>query len=328
MLLLSEKDIASIFKMEEAIEAVKDAFVMLSLGRVEAPLRVSLSAAPAAGTFLFMPSYSDELEAAALKAVAVFPGNSEKGLPVTPAQVFLLDGNTGMTLALLDGTYLTRVRTGAASGAAFDLLGLADARIGALIGAGGQAPEQLIAMVTARDLDELRVYDKDHDKLKQLVESMTERLASTNTRIIAANQSDEAIEDADLITLVTPSTTPVIDGSKVKPGAVVSCVGAYQHHMQELDPVVLERAGKIYFDSKDAVLSESGDILIPLEEGRISESDFTGNLGDLILGRIPGREDNDEIIVFETVGTAAQDLVTAKRIYERALATDKGTRWE
>ena len=177
-------------------------------------------------------------------------------------------------------------------------------------------------------LEEIRVYDRDAEKLGKFAARMTEKLGGQKTRIAAAASSDEAIENADLITLVTPATSPVIDGSKVKPGAVVSCVGAYQHHMQELDPVVLERAGKIYFDSKDAVLSESGDILIPLEEGRISEDDFTGDLGDLILGRIPGRQSDDEIIVFETVGIAAQDLVTAKRIYEKALATGVGTNWE
>ena len=104
-------------------------------------------------------------------------------------------------------------------------------------------------------------------------------------------------------------------------------MGAYQHHMQEMDPAILPRASKIYFDSREAVLSESGDILIPLEEGIITEEDFTGDLGDVLLGKVVGRENDDEIIVFETVGVAAQDLVAAKEIYEKAIKAGVGITW-
>jgi ornithine cyclodeaminase len=144
---------------------------------------------------------------------------------------------------------------------------------------------------------------------------------------VAAESSDEAIEDADLIVTVTPSSKPVFDGSKVKRGATLSCVGSYQHHMQEMDPVILTRARKIYFDSMEAVLSEAGDIQIPLEDGTITMDDFTGDLGEVILGRIPGRENDDEIIVFKTVGIGTQDLVTAKRIYDKAVDKGIGTSW-
>ena len=118
-----------------------------------------------------------------------------------------------------------------------------------------------------------------------------------------------------------------IDGTKVKQGATISCVGAYQHHMQEMDPAILPRASKIYFDSRDAVLSESGDILIPLEQGIITEDDFTGDLGDVLLGKVVGRENDNEIIVFETVGVAAQDLVAAKEIYDKAVEAGVGIQW-
>ena len=137
----------------------------------------------------------------------------------------------------------------------------------------------------------------------------------------------QAIDDADLLITVTPSSKPVFDGTKVKKGATISCVGAYQHHMQEMDPAILPRASKIYFDSEDAVLSESGDILIPLEEGIITKDDFTGDLGDVIKGNVVGRENDEEIIVFETVGVATQDLVAAKSIYEKAVAAGVGTNW-
>jgi ornithine cyclodeaminase len=156
---------------------------------------------------------------------------------------------------------------------------------------------------------------------------MNEELKDYGTQILPAETSDEAINDADLIITVTPATSPVFDGSKVKAGATVSCVGSYQPHMQEMDPVILERASKLYFDSEEAVLSEAGDILIPLEDGIITKDDFTGDIGEVLMGKIGGRENDEEIIVFKTVGIGAQDLVTAQKIYERALEEKIGTEW-
>ena len=113
----------------------------------------------------------------------------------------------------------------------------------------------------------------------------------------------------------------------MKKGATISCVGSYQHHMQELDPKVLPRASKIYFDSKEAVLSEAGDITIPLKEGIISEGDFTGDIGDVLLGNVVGRENNDEIIIYKNVGIGVLDLMTARAIYIKAKEKNIGTNW-
>ena len=230
-------------------------------------------------------------------------------------------------IAVLDGTYVTQLRTGAASGAAFDVLARKDARIGALIGTGGQAATQLEAMLAARDIKEVRVFDLNYDRTKEFADRMQEELASYGAKIVAAKTSDEAVEGADLLITVTPSSKPVFDASKVKEGATISCVGAYQPHMQEMDPAILTRASKIYFDSKEAVLSESGDILIPLEQGTITEEDFTGDLGNVIKGDLVGRENEEEIIVFETVGVATQDLVAARTIYDKAVEAGVGIEW-
>ena len=169
------------------------------------------------------------------------------------------------------------------------------------------------------DLEEVKIYSPNEERLKAFVKMMSFELRAFDTKLIAAKSSDDAIVDADLIITVTSSKTPVFDGNKVKSGATISCIGSYQPHMQEMDPVILKKSSKIYFDSKEAVLSESGDILIPLAKGIISEADFTGDIGDVILGRIKGRESDEEIIVFKSVGIGVQDLVTAQRIYENAI---------
>lgn len=179
-------------------------------------------------------------------------------------------------------------------------------------------------LLSEKDIKESFYYERTVD----FVEKMRKELSEFRTKIIAVKTSDEAVDNADLLITVTPSTKPVFDGNKIKKGATVSCVGAYQHHMQEMDPVLLTRASKIYFDSKEAVLSESGDILIPLEKGIITEKDFTGEIGDVILGNVTSRENDDEIIVFETVGVATQDLVVANEIYKKALKANVGKIWE
>ena len=327
MLLLSREDIKQVFSMKQAIEADKQAFTLFTQGKTDVPLRTQIVAEEKNGTFLFMPAYSATLNAASLKNINLFPDNINKGIPSAPAQVLLIDGDTGIISAVLDGNTVTQLRTGAASGVAFDVLGRKEAKEGALIGTGGQAASQLEAMICARKLEEVRVYDQDFERTKAFAKEMTRELASYGTRIVPAASSDEAITNADLIVTVTPSSKPVFDGTKVKAGATVSCVGSYQPHMQEMDPVILERATKLYFDSEEAVLSEAGDILIPLENGMITKEDFTGDIGEVLTGALVGRENEEEIIVFKTVGIGAQDLVTAKQIYDRALEEQIGTQW-
>ena len=275
-----------------------------------------------------MPAYVEEIDTASLKTISIFPQNAEKGIATGPAQVLLIDGTTGFVNAVLDGTYVTQLRTGAASGAAFDLLAKKECRIGALIRTGSQAAAQLEAMLTARKLEEVRVCGRHFDRTQLFVERMQEEMKAYGAKIVAVKTSDEAIDDADLIITVTPSETPVFDGTKVKQGATISAVGAYQYHMNEIDPAVLPRASKIYFDSESAVLAEAGDIYNPLQKGIITKDDFTGELGSVVKGELTGRENDDEIIVFKSVGVATQDLVAAKYIYEKAVKAGVGVNWE
>ena len=327
MLLLTREDIKKVYTMKDAIGAVKEAFRIFSEGKSEVPLRINIPVPKYNGTYLFMPAYAADLDCASLKVISLFPNNINMGMPSSISQLMLVDGSNGIVKAIMDGTFVTQLRTGAATGAAFDLLGRKDAKRGALIGTGGQAAAQLEAMITVRSLEEVKVYDVNQERVKQFVESMGKYLKEYETKIIAAVSSDQAIEDADLLITATPSLMPVFDGNKVKKGVTISCVGSYQPHMQELDPTCLSRADKIYFDSREAVLSESGDIIIPLSDGTITQNDFTGELGEVILGKVRGRQRDEEIIIFETVGIGTQDLVTAKHIYDKAAAHGIGTRW-
>ncbi len=237
MLLLSREDIKKVFTIQDAIEADKKAFQLVVEGKCDAPLRTNIQAPKHDGCFLFMPAYVEEMDTASLKIINIFPHNIDNGIPSSPAQVLLIDGKTGVVTAVLDGTYVTQLRTGAASGAAFDVLAKKECRIGALIGTGGQAATQLEAMLAARKLEEVRVFDLNFERTKEFAAKMQEELKAYGTNIVAVESSDAAIDDADLLITVTPSSKPVFDGTKVKKGATISLcavlaggigVGAYE----------------------------------------------------------------------------------------------------
>lgn len=327
MLLLNREEIRRVYTMRDAIEGNREAYTLLASGACEVPLRTQIASPDVGGTFLFMPSFSRKLGAAGLKIVNIFPKNSEKGLTTCPASVLLMDAETGVVTAMMDGTTVTQMRTGAASGLAFELFGRKDARVGALIGTGAQAECQLEAMLTARQLGEVRVFSRTAEKRDAFAERMRLRFAETGVKIVSAASGNEAVDGADLIITVTPSETPTFDAKYVKCGATVSGIGSYQHKMQEIDPALFARCSKIYFDSREAVLSESGDITKPLGDGTLRESQFTGDIGDVLLGKIPTRENDDEIIVFKAVGVGVQDLVAAQHVYARAAEQRVGTEW-
>ncbi|BDR56951.1 ornithine cyclodeaminase family protein [Xylocopilactobacillus apis] len=327
MLLLSKSDIQKFYSLKECMSAVEKAFELFSAGEVEVPLRTQIVKHDQKSSFLCMPAFCEKKEASCVKILNMFPDNIKQNLPSINAQVLNIDANTGVINCIMDGNYVTQLRTGAASGVALKYLANENCQIGALIGTGGQAAAQLEAMLIARKLDEVRVSDINYDRAKDFAAKMNEQLAEYGSKIVAAKDPNEAIEDADVIISVTTSKNPVYDGNKIKAGATICGVGSYQPQMEETPVELLKRSSKIYFDSKSAVLAESGDILIPLKNKEIKEDRFTGELGQVINGSLRGRESEDEIIFFETVGIAAQDLMTAKSIFEKSQASNLGTNW-
>ena len=232
--------------------------------------------------------------------------------------MILLDVTTGEVCCLLDGTYLTQLRTGAATGAACEILARKDAKIGALIGTGGQASSQLEAMLTSRPLEILKIAGSHYNKTIAFAEDMQKLYGDFRTKIIAVKHPNEAVADADIITVVTSSKTPVFDGTLVKRGALINGVGSYTPFMQEIDENAICNANSIFVDSLEAVFAEAGDLLIPIKKGLITKEKISGELGQVISGTLKGRISDDEIIIFKTVGIAIQDIITADAIYKKA----------
>lgn len=320
ILVLKKEDIKNVFSMEEAIEAVKDALKLYSEGESDIPLRINIDVEKEEGQSLYMPGFVDGVNALGVKLVSVYPGNKKKGLDSISSMMILENHETGEVSSIIDGNYLTKLRTGAVSGAATDLLAREDATIFALIGTGGQARTQLEAILNVRDIKEVRVSGRDKEKAQKFVDEMMEEFGEKfNCKIFVAKDADEAVKDADIITTVTTAPKPTFDGKLVKKGAHINGVGSYTPSMQELDPYILEVSEKIYLDTRDGVLNESGDFIVPIEDGSFSEDKITGELGQAVMGKTPLRESEDEITLFKTVGSGVLDLVTAKRIYDKAV---------
>lgn len=328
MLLLTKNDIQKVFSMKEAIEADKEALKIYNEGKAKVPLRVNIDIPKYNGQSLFMPGYAENLDATGVKIVSVFPNNIEKGKPSVPAKMLLLDGETGEVTCIMDGTYLTQLRTGAVAGAATDILANKDAKSMALFGTGGQAPSQLEAILAVRNIKTAKVFDINISRAEEFANEMQEKLKQYGCNIIAAKSMEDALEDADVITTVTTSRKPVFDGKLIKKGAHINGIGSYTPEMQEIDEYIIKSCNKIYVDTKHGVLSESGDLIIPINKGIITENDVFGELGDVILGKVSGRENKEEITIFKSVGSAILDVVTAYKIYEKAKKENIGVQVE
>ena len=325
ILILKESDISSMISMSDIIEADKEALSIYSDHKSNIPLRSNLNIPEYKGQCLFMNGYAAPAKALGVKIVSVYPENINKKLTSVPATMVLVDAETGMVNSLMDGTYLTRLRTGAISGLATDILARKDSKIFALFGTGGQAVTQLEAVLTVRKIEEVRVFDIFKDRAEEFAKKMSEKFSKKfNVKIIAAESSDAAIDNADIITTVTTSKKPVFDAKKVKKNVHINGVGSYTPEMIEIPGEILVKANKIYVDTKDGAINESGDLITPIKEGLITKEKINGELGEVINGLLKGRENDDEMTFFKTTGSAVLDIVAAQKIYEMAKAKGVG----
>ena len=325
ILILKESDISSMITMRDIIEADKEALSIYSSHKSNIPLRSNLNVPEYNGQCLFMNGYAAPAKALGVKIVSVYPENINKNLTSVPATMVLVDAETGVVNSLIDGTYLTRLRTGAISGLATEILSRKDSKIFALFGTGGQAVTQLEAVLTVRNIEEVRVFDVFKERAKDFAKKMSDKFGKKfNVKIIAAESSDAAVDNADIITTVTTSKKPVFDANKVKKNVHINGVGSYTPEMVEIPGAILVNANKIYVDTRDGAINESGDLITPIKDGLITIEKINGELGEVINGLIKGRESDDEMTFFKTTGSAVLDLVAAQKIYEKAKAKGVG----
>jgi ornithine cyclodeaminase/alanine dehydrogenase-like protein (mu-crystallin family) len=260
----------------------------------------------------------------AVKIVSVFSQNPERGLPLIHALVVVVDATTGAPAAVMEGGYLTALRTGAASGAATDLLAREDARTAAIFGAGVQGRTQLEAVCAVRPIEAAWVYDLNPDQARAYADEMAAQLGIV---VEVAETPAEALAEADVVCTATTSSTPVFDDGDVRPGTHINAVGAYTPEMQEIPAATVLRA-KVVIDELESSLAEAGDLIIPIEAGMMTEERIHAELGEIAAGQKVGRVSADEVTLFKSVGVAVQDAAVAGAILTEARRLDLGVEVE
>ncbi len=317
-LILSRADVQRCLNMTEAIAAMRVAFSTLYTGDLQVPQRSMVDLAEQ-GVVLLMPSLLQTTEqyAFGLKVITVMPQNPLRGMPRSYASVLLLDATTGRTLAILEGGWLTAMRTGAVSGLATDLLARRDADVLALFGAGAQAPMQVLAIHTVRPLQEVRVVNRNDERYRTLVGSLQQLLGAACPPVRRAGSAGEALADASLIACATAATMPLFRWQDVSAGTHINAIGAFTPAMCEVDAETLAHAC-IVVDQREAALVEAGDLLQALAAGRIAGAETWIELGALVTGTQPGRRTEEEVTFFKSVGVAVQDVAVAALVYKKA----------
>lgn len=317
MLALSKRDIQNLVTMGDAIELVKTAFHELREGRAVVPLRSSVEVAPGSATLLLMPAYMPGLPALGFKAVSIFQENGRRNLPTANAMVCMIDPQTGVPAAVLNGAYLTALRTGAVSGASVQLMAREDARNLVVIGAGAQGVTQAAAVCEVRDIDKITVVYRREASWKSYRDAIVEDWPHLRDRLSGTDDVEKAVREADIVCLATTSKTPVFEDAWIKKGTHVSGVGSFTPHMQEVPSDFVARS-RVVLDMKEHALEEAGDLIIPLRDGVISEDHIVGELGDVVAGTLVPRENDMDVTFFKSVGNAVQDMAVANAAVLRA----------
>jgi ornithine cyclodeaminase/alanine dehydrogenase-like protein (mu-crystallin family) len=309
LLVLNQQEVEELLDMEGCIEAMAEALSSLARGEVHVPLRAVIRP-EGEDTFLgLMPAHrGGGSPLYSLKTVCVFPDNPERGLDAHQGTVTLFDGETGETRAIMNASAITAIRTAAVSAVATRLLAREDARELGILGAGVQARSHLDAMRLVRDFERVRIFSP--------TAAHAEALAAEGNAV-AVGSAQEAVEGADVVVTATSSVDPVLRREWLKPGAHVNVVGGRPPTMRELD-VATVAASAFYVDRRESAENEAFDYRDALESGAVGPDHIKGEIGELLIGAVPGRTSPEELTVFRSLGLAVEDLAAAEYVVRRA----------
>lgn len=314
MLILSRRVVKELLSVEDAIDAVERSFMLAARNEVIMPPKLYLELPSYVGDFRAMPAYVEGI--AGIKWVSVHPGNYCQHLPSVQAMIILNDPATGKTLAIMDGTYITSIRTGAAGAVAVKYLARKDSSVIGIVGAGTQAKMQLIAVSKVMPrVKEIKVYDVRESAREEYVSDMKKTLECD----IRAVNSLEEVSDSDIVITTTPSREPIIKERYIKPGTHINAIGADAQGKQELESSLVRKSKVIVDDMEQAC--HSGEVNVPLSEGAIVRENITGTIGEVIINAVAGRQNDREITIFDSTGLAVQDIICAKSVYQKINGT-------
>jgi len=320
--LLSKNDVMKVLTMQDTIEILEKAFADFASGNANMPQRTPITLPENNGLALFMPAYLKGMGALGAKIVTVYKDNPAKfNLPNVMGTILLLDEKTGAPISIMDGGFLTAMRTGGAAGLATKLLARKDSKVHVLFGTGGMAKTHAWAVDCVSQIEKLILVSIDSQEKKEAFKKSLQGIVKSEIEI--AERPEDAVKQADIVTLITSAKEPIINSNWILPGTHINGVGSHAPAMREIDTDTIVKS-KVVCDFVDACKSEAGDFMIPVNEGKWSWDRVHANLGDIILKKVVGRETDDEITLFKSVGLAIQDISTALNVYNKAIEQNVG----
>jgi len=310
---INKEKIASLLPMNECIEVMEKMFRSLAAGECLQPLRNIMRLSHGKGVLGMMPGHAGKLGVMGIKVITVFHANSEAGLPSHQGIVMLFDAEHGQPLMLFDALEITAIRTAAASAVATKLLSRNNSSTLAIIGSGEQAKRHIEAILLVREIRQINIWSRKENNANDLAEKA---FAQYNIPVNVCSDVKAAVEHADIICTVTASKEPIVKGEWIAAGTHINAVGSSTPMARELDTTTISKA-KLFADCYESIFNEAGDFLIPKKEGVVTDDHVKAEIGEVLSGTKKGRENNEEITVFKSLGIAAEDIFSAYHIYQK-----------
>ena len=322
MLILNKPNVQRLLPMVACVPLMAEALAARARGNAVQPLRTMLRLPDGSGLMATMPACVGTPAALGVKIVSVFPANAAAGRDSHQGAVLLVDSSSGVLLAVLEAGSVTAIRTAAVSGVATDRLALPNADDLAILGAGVEAETHLAAIQAVRRLRRIRIWNRTPERAAQLVRLAAERYGLT-AEVSATVEA--AVRGASIVCTTTASREPVLEGRWLAPGAHVNAVGSSTPNAREVDSELVRRS-VLFVDARESALNEAGDLLTPMAEGVIGADHIAAELGDVLIGRHPGRRTADEITLFKSLGLGIEDVAAARYIVAEAERLGVGQR--
>jgi ornithine cyclodeaminase/alanine dehydrogenase len=321
MLLLSESQVQGLMDIDELISTLEKAHIQYSSGNAVMPVRLVVPLPQIQGRITSMPGFLNEDKALGMKVVTYFHENPRQNLPAILGTIMLFSADTGKMIAVMDGSYITAIRTACASAMATKRLANAETPVMGILGAGVQARAHIQALTRVRRIERIKIYSPSGASAAAIKKDMN---ASTKSGIDVARSAEDAVRDSDLLVAASTAKEPIVKSEWLKAGVHINAVGSHRPDYREIDGATLARA-KVVVDSREAIMAECGDILLAVKEKSINENHIHGEIGEVLAGAKPGRSGASEVTLYKSVGIAIQDVATASLVYRKALERGVGT---
>ena len=324
MLILSEKDVQQLLNIEDLIQALEQAHIQYSTGKAVMPVRLVVPLPQIHGRITGMPGYLTQDKALGMKVVTYFQNNPKQDLPAILATIMLFSAETGQMIAVMDGSYITAIRTACASAMATKALANPETPALGILGAGVQARAHIQALCRVKKLQRIKLYSPlgiSAQRVRQELESEV----GVNIEVVAS--AEDTVRDCDLVVTATTAKEPILEPDWLKPGVHINAVGSHRPDLREIDGATLARS-KVVVDSREAIMAECGDILLAIKDKSITEDDIHAEIGEVLSGTKSGRTSPSEITLYKSVGIAIQDVAAAHLVYHEALKKSVGTKVE